>query len=329
MESQVSGDMTPSTASPPVEPVAASQPSEPAVAGGTTPEPSSAPSPAPTADDLAALPKGTSIPYDRWYKVNERMKQAEARTRGLEEQYGDVLRVDPQVARAQMQMYQALASDPVGTAAEMVARLMQHPQYGGQMAAAAARWAAQHPGQAPPQGMQAPVSMDPDLVAENGEGVYSAKRLQQVLDQQAKTLRDEFAKAVGPLQQSHQAQQQQARQAQMHRWADEQATRQLDEASAWYGWDQHKSDVAQALSEHPANPQTGDPGWTLPQAYLHVLHTKILPTLSANERATVVADMQQRAAAATLNPATGSAPQKPKFSGDREGFKAALEHFGK
>ena len=92
------------------------------------------------------------------------------------------------------------------------------------------------------------------------------------------------------------------------------AAQQYQQALKWHGFKEHEADIAKAFNEN-AN-------WSLTDAYIHVLHTKILPSLPAQAQAKVVADLQSKAAAQTLNPAGTVKPSAPDFHGD---FKAALE----
>jgi hypothetical protein len=89
----------------------------------------------------------------------------------------------------------------------------------------------------------------------------------------------------------------------------------LQRARQWHGFKDHEAEIAKVFNAHQE--------FDLKDAYLHVLHEKILPSYPAKAQAQVVADLQSRAAAQTLNPGGATRPGQPDFKGD---FKAALEY---
>jgi hypothetical protein len=98
------------------------------------------------------------------------------------------------------------------------------------------------------------------------------------------------------------------------------ASQMYQKASSWHGFKAHEAEIAKVFDANPS--------FDLKDAYLDVLHRVILPTLPAQAQAKVVADLQSKAAAQSLNPAGSARPSMPEFKGDTtDRMKAALEHF--
>ena len=315
----VVGD-TASSVTSPVAPTTGSVPESaaPAVAGDSTPTDTTS---SVTTDEPT---RGTSIPYDRWFKVNERMKAAEARYRGLEDTFGELVKAPADVQRQLVGLLREMATEPVGHAAKLVGQLLNHPQYGTAMQAAVRQWNATH---APQQAIAEEGDVEPDLVAENGEPVYSAKLYRQSLDREIKRLETRLSERFGPVEQYTKRLQAEGQVRDLTARANEMADRELERARGWHGFTDHEADIAALMAEHAPNRETGDQGWSVQDAYLHVLHTKILPQLPAQAAAKVVAGMQQRAAAQTLNPATAPTGGPATFKDNDEGWEQALKHF--
>jgi hypothetical protein len=292
----------PSPAAPPAATPASADPTPAAAPQGTV---SGEPA-APVVDP--ATPSFGPIPYDRFKVVNTRMQDAERRVKEFQDTYGDVLGLPADQAKQMASFARQLAQDPVQTAIQLSDQLMTHPTYGPQMASAAARWLASRRGQGPKP------EPEPDLMAENGQPVYSAPRLREWkawADQQTEA---RILQRIAPLEQAAQATQRERQLSETRQRADAEAGALLDTAKSWYGFEKHQTSVATAFKEHP--------GWTLQDAYLHVLHSEILPAMPAQAQATVVAQLQQKAAAQTMNPTGGVPASTPDFKGD---FTKALE----
>ena len=255
------------------------------------------------------------IPYQRFEEVNRRMKEAEDRWRNTEQSWGEILKANPQQIREMLGWYQRAAADPVAHATQLLAELQADERYRPQVASQAARILSalrQHQPKEDPE-------PQPDLVAENGMPVYSADRLRQWREWDSKrsqaAIEARLSEALKPLREM----QEERQQSQLRQQASDSAAKQYQQAQSWHGFKEHEADIAKAFNENPA--------WSLQDAYLHVLHTKILPSFPAKAQAQVVADLQSKAAAQTLNPAGAVKPSTPDFHGD---FKAALEyHAGK
>jgi hypothetical protein len=252
------------------------------------------------------------VPYERFNEVNRRMKEAEDRWRNTEQSWGQVLQSDPQRVRGAVEFAQRFAADPVEAAVQILMEAQQNDQFRPKVASQAARILGMFRGQQPKDEPEP----QPDLVAENGSPVYSAERLKQWRDWDGRrskvALEAQLAEALRPVKEFQQERQQQR----LRQQADSAAAQQYKQAQEWHGFKEHEADIAKSFNDNPT--------WTLQDAYLHVLHTKILPSFPARAQAQVVADLQSKAAAQTLNPGSSTRPSTPDFKGD---FKAALEHF--
>jgi hypothetical protein len=242
------------------------------------------------------------------------MQEAEDRWRNTEQSWGEILKADPRHIRGAVELVQRMQADPVEYVAQMLQELQGHEQYRPKLASQAARLLGSLRQTQPKEDPEP----QPDLVAENGAPVMSAQRLHEWQAwHQARQQREFDAKlqsSLAPFKGMMEREQQQKLQQQ----ANEAAAVQYKQAQGWHGFKDHEADIAKAFNENP--------NWTLQDAYLHILHTKILPGYPAQAQAKVVADLQSKAAAQTLNPSGATKPAMPDFKGD---FKAALEHFGK
>jgi hypothetical protein len=255
------------------------------------------------------------IPYQRFEEVNRRMKDAEDRYRQTEQSWGEILKADPQQIRNMLGWYQRAAQDPVAHATQLLAELQADPRYQGQVASQAARILGSLRQSQP----KADPEPQPDLVAENGTPVMSAPRQREWAAWNQRQMQGEFdaklQQAIAPFKGMAQREQQR----EVSQRAEASAAQMYQRAQTWHGFKEHEAEIAKSFDANPS--------WSLQDAYLHVLHTKILPSMPAKAQAQVVADLQSKAAAQTLNPTNTSKAAAPDFKGD---FKAALEyHAGK
>lgn len=255
------------------------------------------------------------IPYQRFAEVNQRMKDAEDKFRQTEQSWGEILKADPRQIRDMLGWYQRAAADPVAHATQLLTELQADPRYQGQVASQAARILGtlrQHQPKEDPE-------PQPDLQAENGMAVMSAARQREWASWNQRRMQGEFdtklQQAIAPFKGMAEREQQR----QLNQQVDATAAKMYQRAQTWHGFKDHEAEIATVFNANR--------DWTLQDAYLHVLHTKILPKMPAQAQAQVVADLQSKAAAQTLNPSGATKPATPDFKGD---FKAALEyHAGK
>jgi hypothetical protein len=252
------------------------------------------------------------IPYERFAEINRRMKDAEERYQGVEQSWGAVLRHgDPQRVSQAVEFAQRFSADPVESAVQILLEAQQNPQFSPRVASQAARLLGMFRNQQPKEDPEP----QPDLVAENGLPVMSAQRLREwqgwMQGRQQREFDAKLEQTVAPFKSLVERQQQQ----ELTLKTNQQADQQLQKARQWHGFKDHEAEIAKVFGENRE--------FDLKDAYLHVLHTTILPAMPAKAQAQVVADLQSKAAAQTLNPSGATRPGSPDFKGD---FKAALEY---
>jgi hypothetical protein len=278
------------------------------VASGSSPTASDTTQPSSLTTDATAP---GPIPYERFEQINRRMKEAEERYQGMEQSWGAVLRHDPQRVSQAVEFAQRFSADPVESAVQILLEAQQNPQFSPRVASQAARLLGMFRSQQPKEDPEP----QPDLVAENGMPVFSAERLRQWREWDGKRSSAAFdaklQETVAPFKSLVERQQQQELQTR----TNQQAESALQKARQWHGFKDNEAEIAKVFGANP--------DFDLKDAYLHVLHTKILPSMPAKATAQVVADLQSKAAAQTLNPSGATRPSTPDFKGD---FKAALEY---
>lgn len=296
MSAMSSGDSGGSTSA--ETPSAAS--SEPAGASAPSAESSAlATAPATTESATQTIPdplEGQAVPYVRFREVNEKAKTLES-TLG---RYKWAEAIPDQAAPVITQFYQDFTRDPVGTLLrEIESAAQSDPAHAQSIKSAAARWLGAGRGQAQAQAEAMP---EPDLQAGDGTLVYSAQQAQKLLDWRDRRSQAQMAQQIQPLQKF--AAQQQAAQmrseiaANAQQWA--QST--FSQWSKRPHFTEYRKEIAGLMEQH---------GYGVADAYADVLTHHVLPKLSATERSSVVAQMQQKAAAGTTNPSRTPAQGLP------------------
>lgn len=287
-------------ASPAAEPVA-DQTDPTASASAATTEP---PAETPAVTEQPPASTAGEPPKERWQDIlnNQREKAKADALAEWRQQYGWAEQVDRAKLQELAQWYQAQASDPVGYVVQALDDLLTNQQYAPQIASHAARILAQRRGSAQPQ------SIEPGIPVFDEQGrevdrTYSAKQVQQLIEQ---AVQGALGKEVAPLKQSFQAIEQERTQRQIAADANAKAQTVLKQAEAWPGFAEHKDAIAKVYEANPS--------FTLEQAYLAILKDQILPTLTKAESDKVLANLQTKAAASALNPASAapSSPKRPK-----------------
>jgi hypothetical protein len=249
------------------------------------------------------------IPRARFDEVNQRMQAAERQYQDVQQRYGRVLTQDPQALERALWVYQQLAADPVAGATQLLQELHGHPQFGPRVASEAARILASMRGQQPDD-----EEPQPNLRAEDGSMVFSADQQRKWYAWQDRQREAALSQRLAPFEQALQQQQYAAMEQQAYSGAKEQLEYMRNN---WHGFREHEADVKAVMEQSELSPQ---------DAYLYVLHTKILPGSQAKTQAQVMANLQAKAGAQTVNPGGGGGGKTPDFGGD---FKKALEHFGR
>ncbi len=233
------------------------------------------------------------IPRQRFDEVNTRMQTAEQKLQALAWAQG----VDPQQFQTFVEAAQAYQRNPI----EFLQRLDADPQHGPALRSHYARELARR------QQAQQP-EPPPDLVAENGAGVYSAQQLAKWRDWNNRNLQAQWRQEMQPVQQFAQTAAEREFKARLDAHAQSQAAATLKDAQSWPGFADKKNQAAiKAAME-------ADRTLDFPSAYIKV----VVPTLSSKAQETVMADLQSRAAAATVNPSSPAATTTRKITSFRD-----------
>lgn len=207
--------------------------------------------------------------------------------------------------REALQPYETFERDPWTAVQNWLSNAEQHSLYGEKVKA----YYQSRQQQAQPAQEPAP---DVPIVDPNGVVTgyaFSAERQkawQRWNDQQTQA---KYDARLSPIE-NHLKQQQQERQfQQVQQQAHHEASQTLTALRAQPYFKDHETEIGAALQEHP------EWGANVHQAYNHVLVTKILPTLSSAEQASVITSLQQQGAATTVAP-SGTTGNRPNFKGD-------------
>jgi hypothetical protein len=252
--------------------------------------------------DSASTETTGEPPKWRWQDIlaNARetsAKEAEARLRQeIEQQYGWAKEFQQDELQGVVTWARALKSDPVAALKHLQATLEADARY-----AAALK----------PQ--QADSEPEPDLQAPDGTLVYSAPQQKKRDEWLMRQLKQQLSQEFQPLRET--ADQLKAR---------EQADRQKAEQMRWAAdvfapikrmpyFEEVKADLAKALSEQ-ANSLTAEQLREFVWDTYATLHKAKLESKAKQSESQVLANLQQRAVAATANPAAASAttPKRPR-----------------
>lgn len=241
------------------------------------------------------------MPYPRFKEVNEARKRFEEQAQKL----AWAQAIPDTAAPTITEFYQSFTRDPIGTLIREVEGIAQSdPAHAQAVRSAAARWLGAGRGQ---QQAAAEPMPEPDLQAQDGTLVYSAAQGQKLREWDRRQLMAQVSQQMQPLQQFAAKQQADAMRAEIKANADSWAQSTYAQWKQKPHFEDHKQQIAQLMQ---ANPQMG-----VADAYAEVLVTQVLPKLSATERSSVVAAMQSKAAAGTMDPSRGPAQGPPKFKG--------------
>jgi hypothetical protein len=263
----------------------------PAVTPGTSASSDAAPIAQPQSDGSTAStePKGP-IPYER----HEAILRGEREKRKALEWAANV---NPDRYRQMSEWYELADRNPVEFYRRFEAGLKQHPTWGQYMQP-----------QQPPQAQAEP---EPDLVAENGQPVYSASQLKKWQEWNGAKTKAEFQSLVNPLLQKSQ-------QSEMQEQAQSFAKKWIDELSGLEGFEELRGDIAKRLKEdRRLSPLT---------AYKRAYAETYKPKQAQASRDTLLAEMNQKAQANTANP--NAAAATPKSAKDMT-WEEALAHYSK
>lgn len=302
------------TASPAVTPAQetpATESSAPAAITQAAAEPSET---APVTTATTETPQAGEPPKWRWQDIlaNARetaAKEAEARIRqDIERQYDglkDFAQIDAQERAGLLVLRNALAGDP-----QAIARIKGNPD---------ARQAFQR--LIAEEAAAQDAEPEPDLEAPDGTLVYSAQRQREWREWNNRQLEQRFSAKLQPLEQV--AQTFQARETQARAFTE--VGQVLTEFRADPDFTANEADIKAEISKDPrlAALADRDPKAALELAFARVYRAKVLPAQRKTSEADVLANLQQRAVAGTVNPSAATSSTPKKFSG----FGEALQHF--
>lgn len=231
------------------------------------------------------------IPFERHKAILE----AERRDReALQSRYAWAERVDPNQYAAMASWFQQAAADPVAFIQQLRQELDAHPQYGPRLKQSQQ-----------PQPVDGPPPAD--LMAENGEGVYSAKQ-QAKRDEWLRTqLLAEIRGELSPLIEDR-------KQQQVVRMAEQRVSDAFREASSWEAFGELRQDIARIMSS--------DGRATLSSAY-HRAHSEWAKTRDQRVRQSVLAELRDKSGAGSVNPAQsgGTSPKDYRKAGFGEALR--------
>jgi hypothetical protein len=333
--SEPSGDMTAAfsdalsaapaaTASPAVTPTIESPAAETSAPAATTQAAAETETPVPATTTAPETPPAGEPPKWRWQDIlaNARdtaAKEAEARIRQeVEQQYTglkDFAQIDASERAGLLVWQRALSGDP-----QALARIKANPD---------AVQAIQRLFVAEQQAQD--TEPEPDLQAPDGTLVYSAAKQREWRECNNRQLEKKFSEQLQPLQRMSQTFEQRERQdAYNNTTASAVARLTASEPD----FKEHKRDVWELINSDrvlskmaigdPARPDIEpDPATAIEIAWGRVYRTKVLPAKQKTSEADVVANLQQRAVAGTVNPSAATSSTPKKFTG----FGEALQHF--
>jgi hypothetical protein len=270
-----------------------SEPSTPADTASS--EPVSEPAPAtevPESDGQPVSETQGEPPKERWSTILEN-----ARKKAVEEteaQYAwakGTERAEFEAARTWMSLANR---DPFLALDRLVQGMAQTPEGKQQLATYFGRSLSQSRQAAQPQ---APEMPGPDIPTSESNGqpvVYSAQRMQELLQWQQQQLLQQVDQRISPFKQEREAKEREAR---TNAYTESAISRVKDRP----GFTEHKEDIVRAYAAMPVV-EGEDEAAKLMQAYLDVVGPKL--TFQARQQA--VADITRKASASTVNPAAVS-----------------------
>lgn len=297
-------DDAPTETTPPVVEATATDATEaPSPADATTPPSDAAPSP----DDAVAPPSAEPIPFERHKAVLDAAykERDDEKAKWQRLEWADALVTagkTPEQVKEAIALLDSLDGDYVGTMDRLFRIADQHPQLQQHVRSLAGRWLGQSAQS--PQAAEQDAEPQPDFVEPNtGKPVFSAERLRQWQDWQARQLEARITQRFEPLVRAHEDTQHRARQqAEFDRQA---ATlkAEFDRYAAKPHFQDHKAEILDLIKQSGWKMSIGD-------AYNDVLLTKVLPTANQTAKAQQLAELRTQAAASSPK-ASSTAPVTP------------------
>ncbi len=240
------------------------------------------------------------MPYARFKEVNDSLKSAKE----FRDKHGWV---------------EQFQTDPLPYLEQWLDQLSGHPEMGPKLAAKAARMLQSRRGAAAPQASEEPQPNIPIQDAQGNVVGYTFDAKQQKAWQEWNWQQREAAlnDRLKPLEDMRQDAVQRQEMQQLHETSMRETHATLSELRANPVFAEHEPKIKAALIEHP------EWGADVQRAFVHVLTTQVLPTLSDTTSRKVLDSLANKAGGATVNPGGASASQMPKF----KSHKDALVYF--
>ena len=211
-----------------------------------------------------------------------------------------------------MSLYDAFKGDPPGLLAYLYDKLDEHPQFAPQVRSWAGKMlsggrktieAVDPQGDPEPQ----PDFQQVDPTTGNLSHHWSTERAKQWYAWRERQFEAKMDERYKPLVEAHKQTQAAEQQRQSDARDTQRAIAEVDKIKTKPYYDELKSDIAARMKES---------GWTESptEAYVHVLTTKKLPTLTADGKAQALAELKTHAAASSAKPsaAASATPTRPK-----------------
>ena len=288
-------------------------PGDPVPVGQTPPVAATAPpptaDPAPDATVPTADPKGP-IPFDRHESAlkNARAKTQAEITQQFQQQYG-----------AHVELGNRFQADPIGTMTQLLQEFSQHPEYGPQVAAIAARTLGARRGQQQPQ-VAEDTEPQADFQGPDGTPFMSAPQQAKWQEWNRQQILREVGQLVQPLQQREQQQVAQER----HREAVTAAHDRMSKVLSPYASDPefvaHKPAIVAKVRD--LLNEGHEPATALGVAYATVLRETVLPSRTAQSQQQLMAQAVAKSTGSTNAPGTSPAAPAGRPQTFAEGFGA-------
>lgn len=293
----------------------------------------------PTAVDETWAPEQGPIPYERFKPILENTR-TKAHTQGeqagrqaaqqeVQQQYGWALQLGPERTQMLSSLATRLVSDPVEFIGSAIQDLSQHPQYAPQIRSLLGKILATR-GNGNGHVAESPQDLEPqpDLQLEGGYTTYSADQMrahQEWRERQfAQHLLGQIRTELGPLQQDIAQRRERDTLIAATQQANSFARDTLTEMRKLPYFQEQRAEIEQVFRAMP--PMADNMvGQAIRDAYIQVLTTKVLPTLSSTAKSDLLSSLNQKAAASARNPASGSVARAGRPTSFEEALRQADE----
>ncbi len=270
----------------------------PPASATTSPESSSAPAVRPR--------ESAAIPVDRHEAV---LQQERQRREAVEAKWNRVAWADELVQRGATaeDVQSALAmrgnarNNPIGFIEQLLSEAANRPDLLSQVRSIAGRLLGTNGQQANGNGQATEeAEPQPDFQQADGTPFYSAPQLKKWQEWNSRKQKAEFDKRIAPFEQERTQRAEQAQAEETRQQYLSEARESRDRLAADPMFREHYEDVKAYIRENGYTP-------TFEHAFLLVMRTKVLPTMTQTGRATAIAELRTQAQSSSVNPKAGAA----------------------